>query len=322
VSVWIVAVLLGGAFLFLVGRSLSRSAWWDSMEEAKRKERIRYDRVATDILDSQRHRSEHRGDRPKGPRLAHPTQSHCSSCNGKEALGGVTTAESRQQLPAYCVYLRPFRFTGQLSVEYTEAFNLSRRDWSSPWGAWRPVEQDVDIETLLRNRFEPKLKFIGFGHIAEPSSGCARRVYLDDAKWWPEFVTLAEGATLIVVMPDPSDNCVREASWLRTEQLFGKCIFYMRGSVRRGETWYEPEWNKAVERFREVGIWLPQYNPAGAIFTLHLAGTVKKLVALDFTKAVYKSNRLRDRLMLLGQPVSSYVSSHSVGLYRSEPGPY
>jgi hypothetical protein len=291
VSVWIAAILLGGVYLFLVNRSLSRSAWWDSIvqehrqeEEAKREERIG-DTVATDILDS-----------------------------------------------PYCLFLRPFRLTGRFSCQARDPFSFCSTLRHDPFsgGFWQPVEPDVDIETLLKHRL--KLNFMALGHITEPSRSSvttwiddppprALRLYLDNAKWWPDFVTLAEGATLIVVVPDASDNCVREVNWLRTEELLSKCLFYMRGSVRRFDTWYEPEWNKAVERFREVGIWLPQYNPAGAIFTLHLAGTVKKLVTLDFTKAVYKSNSLRDRLMLLGEPVSSYVSSHSVGLYRSEWGP-
>ena len=165
------------------------------------------------------------------------------------------------------------------------------------------------MRRCFSEQFARKLEFVALGHPTEkpPSSGSARRVYLDDAEWWPDFVRLAEGATLIVVMPDPSDHCVREASWLRAEQLFSICIFYMRGSVYRGENWYEPEWNKAVERFREVGILLPRYDPAGAIFTLDLAGTVRKFARLDFPKAFSKSKRLRDRLMQLGEPVSGYV---------------
>ena len=178
----------------------------------------------------------------------------------------------------------------------------------------------IDIETLLEGQFERKLKFVGLGRITEkpPSGGSARRVYLDDAEWWSDFVLLAEGATLIVVMPDPSDHCVREASWLRTEKLLSKCIFYMRGSVRRGEGWYEPEWNKSVERFREVGIMLPAYNAAGAIFTLYLSGTTKKIVTLDFTKTFFRIWRLRDRLRQLGEPVRQALAHNLVSATPAE----
>jgi len=217
-------------------------------------------------------------------------------------LASLKEMATDEQPPAYCLYLRPFRFTSSLSVQSTESsFNSGMGGFSRP--------SHIDIETLFAKQFDPKIRFVALGRITEkpPSSGSARRVYLDDAEWWADFVLLVKAAAFIVVMPDPSDYCVCEASWLRAEQLLSKCIFYMRGSVRMGEIWYELEWNKSAERFEEIGIILPQYNPAGAIFTLDSTGAVREFFTLDFTRTLFRSQRLRDRLMQLGGPVRNFV---------------
>jgi hypothetical protein len=116
--------------------------------QAERDKRRPYDSVAADMLNALR--VSPRPTLPRGPwgrrrsgHQPHSTQSHWSSCNGKEAVGETTAAESRQQLPAYCLYLRPFRFTGSLSVQHTDP------TYHMHFGNYGTQSKHIDIETLF-----------------------------------------------------------------------------------------------------------------------------------------------------------------------------
>ena len=259
--------MLAGAVIFL-----PMVVWNDLLEQDQRDwqqdEHVRrkpHDSVATTILASLRHQSAHETD----------------------CTGPLWFTEE------YCLFLRPFRMTGSLNVQSSTPSSLGMANNQ------RPLH--IDIETLLAKQFEPQLRFVALGRTLEqpPTGGSARRVYLADEKWWDDLVILSNSASVIVIIPDASKQCVREASWLEAQKLLTKCIFYMPGSIR-GDSNFEPEWNEAIETFQEIGISLPPYNPAGALFTLDLGGYVGRFVTTDFTRTLFRGKRLRDRLIEVG----------------------
>jgi hypothetical protein len=167
----------------------------------------------------------------------------------------------------YFLYLRPFRLASKLATQSTSTIGR-------PISAGFQHPTHIDFETLLAGALPAGIRLIGLGGEAEnvPPSG-AQRLYINSTEWWEKFEQLANTAEAIFLIPDSSENVLREISWLQGNGLLDKCIFIMPETVPYEHSFAE-EWGLAAEELRKAGISLPTYHENGALFMLGSAWDV------------------------------------------------
>jgi hypothetical protein len=113
----------------------------------------------------------------------------------------------------FFLYLRPFCSTGRLSIILSHV-----QRWQTIPGrrtrTWREVDE-IDLETEFARALEPYGNLVGLGHPGEHAG--AGRAAIDDADWQGAFVSLAERADAIFVVPATTEG----TSW-ELDQLLAR----------------------------------------------------------------------------------------------------
>lgn len=162
----------------------------------------------------------------------------------------------------FFLYLRPF--------ESTNAYRLS--DAHLTLFSWELYERDGfdDIERLLARALRPTGKFVALGKPGEHRG--ALRILTTENEWQSEVTRLAESAQLIILMPSHKPGTLWEIALLKKRCLFGKTICVMPPSDNSNYVTDEPnvqaEWSKTQTECSRMGIPLPEYSPAGALFSV------------------------------------------------------
>lgn len=183
-------------------------------------------------------------------------------------LREVKTSDSKVTPPRFFLYLRPFHITGKMPMETDtkRAIPLSPK-------YYEPALED--LESAIESTLRPLAPLIGLGMPGEAVG--AGRILSQDTEWQSEVVSLADKASIVLVIPSAAAGTKWEIEWLSRNNYLGKCIFLMPPRGKPEEIQPDELWLHAKAALEELGITLPVYNPSGALFKLDSSGKVAAL---------------------------------------------
>ena len=193
-------------------------------------------------------------------------------------------ADPRVEVRPFSLYLRPFASTDRLPAQPVPDDDLAAGD-SFP--------THLDVESLLARGLRKDCPLIALGREGEMREG-AGRVRVADDRWRDAVAHLAARATFQVIVPSANPGTLWELERLVRDEHLAKTLFVMPeelsqapsgvwttteddrpfdAGVRRyrGEDHvydFAGEWAAATERAEPLGIHLPPYARAGALFVL------------------------------------------------------
>src|SRR4051794_18906545 len=89
------------------------------------------------------------------------------------------------------------------------------------------------------------------GQAEEVPTNGVQRLYINSTEWWKKFEQLAANARAIFLIPDGSENVLREVFWLQGNGFLEKCIFIMPETVPT-EHHFADEWNLVAQELRKA----------------------------------------------------------------------
>jgi hypothetical protein len=159
----------------------------------------------------------------------------------------------------FALYLRPFKVTDRLGLQGI----------SSKWGG-------IDIEVLLAEACQSWGELLALGK--EGESIGAGRLRSDDESWRSSFYLLAKKASVIILIPAPSERTFFEIEWIKDNMFLEKTIFVMPPEtvLRFGEMIgfssqpqqnkdYAESWSLLQMRSEEIGLRFPVYDKKGGL---------------------------------------------------------
>jgi hypothetical protein len=200
--------------------------------------------------------------------------------------------------PRFALYLRRFSTTGTLDTQQIS-------EHADP----------LDFETVLSQAVRPELHLLGLNREGAPEVVGADYLFGADEAWEANFVRLAGAASFIVLLPPDRGSTLKEIQWLVDSRLLGKTVFVMPETVVPGGFQayasgpefplkvttervidHSHEWEAAREAARAIGLALPPYDVAGAVFTLDQSGSVRARAPLALSRSLLKVLALRRAL--------------------------
>lgn len=190
---------------------------------------------------------------------------------------------SEGETSRFTLYLRPFISTGKLPAQALP----------NELDLWKDLRH-FDLEAHLARSLRKHSPLIAPGRPGEVTEGPGRAELQED-EWKPVVMRLAERSTLLIFVPLAYEGTLWELCLIRDLGFYNKTLFIMpgcayslpNGIIARRETFgvidevvqvhsvpalatldIAEEWGRAVQRAREIGIELPRYTPAGALFML------------------------------------------------------
>lgn len=109
----------------------------------------------------------------------------------------------------------------------------------------------------------------------------------DDDRWESMFILAARMARVIIAIPGTSSGLVDELDSLRKNHLLNRTVFLMppaSGLLFSGylhKEGIETEWQNAREAWQDRGLFFPEYDKKGKIFTISDDGEVNYEVSLQ-----------------------------------------
>lgn len=157
----------------------------------------------------------------------------------------------------FVLFLRPFAVDDKLGLLGV----------SAKWGG-------ADFESLIEYASKPIGRLIAFGR--EDDCFGAGRLEVAEEGWFYKFISLANQARLIVVIPSANKGTTDEVRWIIGDSALEKTIFVMppntqlnfleRGPNQSDTRTYAAQWNDAAVVYQSAGLDLPAYDEAGALF--------------------------------------------------------
>lgn len=164
---------------------------------------------------------------------------------------------SRQDLPAFILYFRPFHRAGRIKINNYSEKRGERIILGLRW----------DIELALSVTFDRILKVIAIGDERRAEIGAAKIASTDD-DWKDVARRLIAESSMIVMVPYDTPGVEWElATVVVDESALAKTIFLMPPSWFWDD--YRERWARlAVKVLGEHGVALPPYRSAGGMFLL------------------------------------------------------
>jgi hypothetical protein len=103
----------------------------------------------------------------------------------------------------------------------------------------------------------------------------AARVTSTDSGWRADFERLSGGASVIFLIPGPSDGTLWEIGALHERGSFASTVFIMPPETRIGGRRMSDIWTDLLRQPQLSGFEIPAYRPDGAVFTLNGDGTIR-----------------------------------------------
>jgi hypothetical protein len=141
------------------------------------------------------------------------------------------------------------------------------------WPDSQGEEDTIDLEVLLADAVGKERLLIGLGKPGEAIG--AGRIETSDSDWQREFVTLAEAADAIMVIPATSEGTRWEIEYLKENALLTKCVFVMPPGAFDLAT----EWDEAIEK---LPVWMPRYSNNGMLYAVNSEGQCQDSTDLKF----------------------------------------
>lgn len=160
---------------------------------------------------------------------------------------------------AFVLFLRPFAVDDKLGLLGV----------SAKWGG-------ADLESLIGYASKPVGSLIAFGR--EDDCFGAGRLEAGEEGWYYKFISLANRARLIVVIPSANKGTADEIRWIIGDSALEKTIFVMPPTTQlnflehehsAGNTrTYADQWKDATKVYLASDLDLPPYNENGALFMI------------------------------------------------------
>jgi len=167
---------------------------------------------------------------------------------------------SRDHIPPFCLYLRPFEITNRLPTRVSDA------------GPGEKGEA-VDFESLLADSLAPQYTLVALGQPRE-IYGAGRLLTSEDA-WRDEFRRLASAADFILMLPSANPGTFEEITWLAEHGLVDRCVWLMPAAVEPDaladtgqRERLESNWERARSACAKLGLKLPPYDADGFLVRL------------------------------------------------------
>jgi hypothetical protein len=175
----------------------------------------------------------------------------------------------------FALYLRPFTATKNIPTSLPGSYYTDSK-----------FDGLIDFEAILEDAQPDATPLIALGHPNETYG--AGRLTSEDETWKTKIIELMQGAKTIYVIPSEHAGTLWEISHMQKTQLIRKCIFIMpptgaaiwRKEEEKDWTYDEPfvdepsQWSTTRNALQAVGITLPEYDKAGAMFTITESGEV------------------------------------------------
>jgi hypothetical protein len=173
---------------------------------------------------------------------------------------------SRDDIPPFCLYLRPFEITNRLPTTVSDA------------GPGEKGEA-VDFESLLADSLAPQYTLVALGQPGE-IYGAGRRL-TSEYTWRDEFRRLAAAADFILLLPSANPGTFEEITWLAEHGLIDRCVWLMPAAVEpdalantRQRERLESSWERARSACAKLGLKLPPYDARGFLVRIGPDGKV------------------------------------------------
>lgn len=173
---------------------------------------------------------------------------------------------SADDIPPFCLYLRPFEVTNRLPALVSDAGGVEKGE-------------SVDFESLLADSLAPQYRLIALGQPGEIHG--AGRVLTSGDTWREEFRTLAGAADFILLLPSANPGTFEEITWLAGNGLTSRCVWLMPPAVEpdaladTGQRQrLESRWERARSACATLGLDLPPYDARGVLFRIGPDGGV------------------------------------------------
>lgn len=146
-----------------------------------------------------------------------------------------------------------------------------------------PTPPKLTFEFVLMRYLEENLKFkiyaIG-GVLDEYGPG---RVFLPDTLWKYNFELFANASQSIILIPGYSPSSLWEANWIIENKYLQKTVIIMPGSfVESKNIKIEEYWNITQQKYKELGLLLPDFIKFGLIFKFDNAGIILSSQSLSY----------------------------------------
>ncbi|MEV5936848.1 hypothetical protein AB0L56_30075 [Streptomyces sp. NPDC052079] len=228
-----------------------------------------------------------------------------------EASKTLKRIEAGEPHAAITLYLRAFMTEDRFSAQPL----LRGVSLASP-------NDHLDLEELLRRALYPQSQLVGVGNRGAMSGSA--QVRAQSADWKKLVDLLIREAELIVIVPSAQPGTFWELQRIRHHRKLHKTILIMpehyaksprmeyaenqyfgKPCIRRTNPGthilnHEHEWLRVTIEAAKVGVRLPQYQRAGAAFTLGEDGGVSKLLPLNIIPHARRKRRLQWLIAELG----------------------
>jgi len=195
-----------------------------------------------------------------------------------------TVNERDAGVPKFALFLRPFQSTDHLPAQPLPP---------SLGGGGESFPTHLDVESLLARALRKECPLIALGREGEMQEG-AGRATVSEHDWQDVIARLAHHAAFLVIVPSAHRGTLWELARLVRLELLGKTLFLMPEQLREAPSgvWYTTEddrlfdagvrqysasehqydfaaeWAAASASAQPLGIHLPPYAPAGALFVM------------------------------------------------------
>ena len=172
-------------------------------------------------------------------------------------------------------------------VLYLRSFTASDhvpRQAIEPWGL-------IDLEELFACAMD-RACLVALGNPDPERFGPGRAVTTDE-NWRAVLRGLAMEAQMLLVLPVYTQGTSWEIEWAVANKFLHKTCFVMPPSLGTETTWWADNWQDLRKWAVRLGLSVPEYSSAGAVFRLTTGGQCDEL---DF-KDVYDTTDLKMRLL-------------------------
>jgi hypothetical protein len=202
----------------------------------------------------------------------------------------IFTAVKEGKRPRYTLYLRPSITRNRLLIQMYSG-RLTEEDSGS---------EEIDLETILALSFPRSMPIIGLGTPGEILEGGSWSGSIDSSgihpnfsfapgvgmikttagMWRWDFKRLANSAELLLIIPYAYEGTMYELKEIKENEYLDKCIFIMPETLDGG-TWHKEQWEKGMEKVKQLGIELPPYERRGMLFKVSQDGCVTDAFKLN-----------------------------------------
>lgn len=180
--------------------------------------------------------------------------------------------------PFFSLYLRPFESTGKLTVKNPAG------DLPVPSSTYTPTHHELEQQLAIAFRKEAPL--VALGRLDEYEG--AARIATTDKDWVHLVERLMPAAMRLLVVPSHHKGTRDEIALVIANRFLNKTIFIMPPQTDPAE------WSRTADTLKELGVALPQYDAAGAVFRLLNPDFVVQIEPLHHLAAKRIRNAIRD----------------------------